>query len=200
MWAAYDSYLTGCRDVLGLRLPAHEAYTHWEQAAINGGFRIMHEEFCMVSDFPAILRTDEQHRPHCADGPSHRWRDGWELYHWHGVRVPRHWIVDRTLTAGEALAEENIERRRAAMEILGWSSVLDSLHAEVIDADPDPQIGTLLRVDLPDAPGSQFLRVRCATDRDFVLPVPETVRTALEANAWTYDLPPDLLRKIQTRT
>src|SRR6266540_676641 len=37
MWAERDSYLTAARDILGLRLSAHEAYAHWEQAAIHGG-------------------------------------------------------------------------------------------------------------------------------------------------------------------
>lgn len=79
MWAAWECYLTSARDILGLRLPAHEKYDAWERAAIHGGYRYMHEEFCMVSDFPEVLEVDAQNRPHCDSGPSHRWRDGWSL-------------------------------------------------------------------------------------------------------------------------
>jgi len=60
----------------------------WEECVVHGGFRVLHEDFCMVSDFPEILLKDEQNRPHCENGPSHKWRDGWSLYHWHGVSIP----------------------------------------------------------------------------------------------------------------
>src|SRR5690606_25305506 len=70
MWAGYDCYLTACRDILGLELREHEAYAYWEQAAIHGGFRVMHEEFCMVSDFPEAIRVDGRNLPHCETGPS----------------------------------------------------------------------------------------------------------------------------------
>lgn len=202
MWAGWACYLAAARDVLGLRLPAHAKYHAWEDAAIHGGFRIMHDEFCMVSDFPSVLRVDEQHRPHCSDGPSHLWRDGWALWHWHGVVVPRAWIVDKaSVTAREVLAVTNIEQRRAGMEIIGWDKAIAELGATVVDQDEDPQIGILLRCDLPGAPGSQFLRVRCGTGRDFVLPVPPGLTTALAANAWTYPgLSPEQLRLMQART
>ena len=36
-------------------------------------------------------------------GPSYRWRDGWALYHWHGVQVTEDWIMQKdTLTADAA--------------------------------------------------------------------------------------------------
>jgi hypothetical protein len=187
MWADYDCYLTAARDILGLRFEAHEAYAHWEQAAIHGGFRVMHPEFCMVSDFPEVLKVDAENRPHCETGPSHRWRDGWSLYHWHGVRIPGDWIENRaSLTPEKALTWANVEQRRAACEILGWSAILAALDAREIDRDEDPQIGTLIEVDLPGAGREKFLRVRCGTGRDFALPVPPAMKTALQANAWTF--------------
>ena len=87
--------LTAFRDVLGLSLPAHEDFAPWEQAAIEGSMRVMHDEFCIVCDFPEVLKLDDRGLPHCEDGPSHRWRDGWALYHWHGARVPQAWIEDK---------------------------------------------------------------------------------------------------------
>lgn len=201
MWASWDCYLTAARDILGLRLPSHAAYDAWERAAIEGGFRCMHKKFCIVSDFPQILRVDDQNLPHCEDGPSHRWRDGWSLYHWHGVRVPAEWIEDRaSLSPAVALSQSNIELRRAACEILGWDRILKELDAVTIDCDPDPEIGELVEVSLPDAGRERFLRVRCATGRQFAIPVPPTMKTALEANAWTYDIPTTLLQTKENRT
>jgi hypothetical protein len=54
-----------------------------------------------------------------------------------------------------------------------------------VDVDA-PHIGTLLEADLPDAGKARFLRVRCGTAREFVLSVPVEMKTAKEANAWTY--------------
>jgi hypothetical protein len=201
MWVSYDAFLTAARDILGLRLPSHEAYASWEQAAIHGGFRVLHSEFCIVSDFPEVLKVDAENRPHCETGPSHRWRDGWALYHWHGVKIPAEWIEDKTsLTAKTALTWVNVEQRRAACEILGWAAILKELKAKTIDRDDDPEIGELLEVSIPDIGRERFLRVTCGTGRQFALPVPPTMKTALEANAWTYDLDGDVLRKLEVRT
>ena len=142
--------LTAFRDVLGLSLPAHEDFAHWEQAAIEGSMRVMHDEFCIVCDFPEVLKLDDRGLPHCEDGPSHRWRDGWALYHWHGTRVPQAWIEDKaSLTAAFALTVRNTELRRAAMEIVGWHNVLRELNGWVVAEDPDPERGRLVDVRLP---------------------------------------------------
>ena len=189
MWAGWASYISGFHDVLGLDLPEHAAYKFYEDAARHGGFRVIHEEFCIVSDFPEVLRKDDQNRPHCENGPSHRWRDGWSLYHWHGVKIPSEWIEKKEeLTPEIALTWENIEQRRAACEILGWSRILDELESRIIDEDGDPEIGTLLEVNIPDSGLERFLKVKCGTGRTFALPVPPTMKTAIQASAWTYGI------------
>jgi len=163
MWAGGECYLTAARDILGLRLPEHNAYAHWEQAAIHGGFRVLHPEFCIISDFPEFIHVDAENLPHCETGPSHRWRDGWSLYHWHGVRVPGHWIEDRThVDPVEILKTENAEERAAGVAIIGMERMLDKLQHEIVDSDPDPERGDLIRVQLPglSEPG-YYLRAIC---------------------------------------
>ena len=201
MWAGDDSYLTACRDILGLDLKEHAAYAFWEQAAIHGGFRVMHEEFCLVSDFPELILKDEQDRPHCATGPSHRWRDGWALYHWHGTRIPSEWIENpSSLTPSIALVRSSLEQRRAACEILGWSRILRDLNATTIDRDPDPQIGDLVEVELPGLPNkAKFLRVR-GTGREFAIGIPPHITKALDAQAWMVGLEPSDFVKPEVRT
>mgnify|MGYP001018559786 CR=1 FL=1 len=201
MWAAWVSYLVGFRDVIGLDLPEHKAFKFYEEAAKHGGFRVMHEEFCIVSDFPEVLKKDEQNRPHCENGPSHKWRDGWSLYHWHGVRIPAEWIEDKVnLTAKIALTWENIEQRRAACEIMGWHRILEELQAVIIDEDGDPEIGTLLEVELPNSGKERFLKVQCGTGRIFALPVPPNIQTAIQAQAWTYGLDTHDFNRPEVRT
>jgi len=141
MWAAYDCYLSGARDILGLELPAHAGYAAWEQCAIHGGFRVLHEDFCMVSDFPSVLKVDDQNRPHCIDGPSHQWRDGWSLYHVHGVRLEesqKHIVLTpEMITVDEIEHEQNAEVRRVMMEQYGYERYIGDCNAQVVDTRPD---------------------------------------------------------------
>lgn len=136
MWAGWECYLTANRDVLGLRLSSHDNYYSWEQASIHGGFRIVHEEFCIVSDFPSRLRIDEDNRPHCEDGPSHLWRDGWALYYWHGVNVTEQIICrPQTLTVEQIRTEMNVEVRRVMIERIGWERYCQMAGMKVIHRD-----------------------------------------------------------------
>ena len=81
---------------------------------------------------------------------------------------------------------KNIEQRRVGCEIRGWDNVLSDLNQTIIDTDVD--VGQLLSVELPDSGRTKFLKVRCSTGRDFVLPVSPDVTTAREANASTWGL------------
>jgi len=104
------------------------------------------------------------------------------------------------LSPETALTWENIEQRRVAAEIIGWDRVLSQLSTKTIDKDGDPQIGELIEVTLPDSGQERFLRVTCGTGRQFALPVPPNMTSALEANAWTYGVEPDLIKAIEKRT
>ena len=161
------------------------------------------DKICFLSHRPLAVKWSDDPVPvlHCEDGPAVAYRDGTRLYSWRGTDIPKSWIENpETLSAAGALAENNAERRRAACEILGWDKILAELYAEVIDEDENPQVGILLRADLPQAIGSQFLKVECGTGRTFVIPVPETMRTAIAANAWTYGLTIDEYKQLEIRT
>ena len=194
--AAFTSFF---RDVCGLELKGDL----WERAkAYEGTIQSAclwypHADFIMVCERPSVIhrelsnptvtRGPGSHRLHCPNGPAVAW-DGWGVYSWHGVLIPGEWVEGKPPTAAEALNWPNIEQRRAACEILGWAKILDQLKAEVIDKDPDEEIGTLLEVNLPDAGKERFLSVKCGTGRRFVIPVEKSCKTARQANAWTWGL------------
>ena len=70
MWPGFSSYAEAMRDVLGLTgLNCWEKWKSYEDASIYGGFRVMHEEFCIVSELPTVLKVNAQNRPHCDTGP-----------------------------------------------------------------------------------------------------------------------------------
>ena len=197
MWSAWDCYLTASRDILGLRLPEHEKYSAWEECAKLGGFRIMHDEFCIVSDRPEILLVDDQNRPHCATGPSHRWRDGWSLYHVHGVRVDG-WIIENPelITVEKIDAEQNAEVRRVMMEKYGLARYLDDSGAVLLDTD-ETSLADPIHLYRKEIQGDEplvMLRMLNSTPepdgsaRTYTLRVPPDMTTALDAMAWTFGM------------
>lgn len=199
-WAQYVSFLSFFRHIAKLDLPAYENFQHYETAAEHSSWRWMHSKFCIISDRPEILKWDDRHRPHCADGPSHRWRDGWEVYHWHGVRVPRQVVMSaETITTTQVDAESNQEIKRVMIERMGaeryvrdggareahrdetgilWKRAEEWAAVEVVNGSKEPD-------------GSR---------KTYFLQVPPEMRTATEAVAWTYGLTEMEYADIQIRT
>jgi hypothetical protein len=157
-------------------------------------------ESCIIVAGRPETRWDDQRLLHCENGPAIDFDDGCEVYSWHGVQVPKEWITEKAITPQQALTWENIEQRRAACEILGWNRIISELGGITIDRDDDPQVGELIRVAIPEIGEEKFLRVRCGTGREFALPVPPNMKTALEANAWTYGIDGNALRGLEVRT
>ena len=150
-------------------------------------------------DQPSLHIADN--RLHREDGPAVEWPAGEAYYFWRGTSVPKEWIENRAgLTAKTALQWPNVEQRRAACEILGWHRVLSELKAKTIDKHDNPQVGELLEVSLPDAGKERFLRVLCGTNREFAIPVPKTMKTAIAAQAWTWGLSADEFQIPEVRT
>ena len=155
-----------------------------------------YEGICVVSQRPTDVKFDDQRRLHSEAGPSVTYADGYSLYAWHGTRVPEEWIKNPgSLKAEDALKWENAEQRRAAFEIIGWEKFLKMMGAKLLDKDDDPTVGELYEV-THDAIGgtSKFLRMYCPTGRWFAEPVPPEMKTALEANAWGWDLPKEMYK------
>jgi hypothetical protein len=177
--------------VVQIRRP--DPYAGWFAArmevARSGVWWWPHQRACVVCERPSAVHRDARGRLHHARERALRYRDGYGLYLWHGTRVPKDWITaPEKLDPACALTWPGAEQRRAAGEIVGWQRVLDRCGARTVDRDADPQIGELVEVTPPGDAAARFLRVRCGTGRSFVLSVPREMRTARQANAWTYGL------------
>lgn len=201
-WLLYQAYLrallyAGWKPTEDI-MKRIDAYEDAQQACVWWAF----DEMAVVSEPPVTLKVDDQMRPHCQDAPAIQWKDGESLSYFHGVAIPNAWVTGKLPSPGDALKWENVEQRRAACELIGWGKILTDkkLKPRTIDRDDDPMIGELIEVDLPQSGNDKFLRVRCGTGRDFVLPVPPEMTTALQANAWTFGLPDDVLKKGFLRT
>jgi hypothetical protein len=198
--AAFTAYVEFFRNELGLA----DQTEKWEgnrEIVENAGWYLPHKNICWVSERHTTLKVDDRGRLHCEDGPALEYPDGFGIYAWHGTKIPEEWIKDKkSLTPEIALKHQNMEQRRAACEILGWAKILKQLNAKSIDRDEDPQIGELLEVDIPDIGKEKFIRVLCGTGREFAIPVPPEMKTALQANAWTYGIEDFKAYKPEVRT
>ncbi len=187
------------REICGLELNGDlwERGKAYEETIQSACWWYPHKDFLMVCERPTVIMREQidpmkprgfgSHRLHCQDGPAVGFKDGWGVFAWHGVLIPREWIEQKGyLTPEKALGCENVEQRRAACEILGWPKILDKLNAKLIDQHENPQIGTLYEVDLPDSPKERFLRVMCGTDREFAINVDRECKTAMQAQAWIW--------------
>ena len=207
----YSMYLYGCHDAdwLGVYEFYKDVIGIKECEKLNGLFELakhvcwclFFEDTVIFQQKPISIKMDEQNRLHSEIGPSIEYADGFSVYSWHGVRIPAEWINNKaSLTPKVALTWENMEQRRVACEIVGWARILRELNSTVVDMDDDPMIGILVEVDIPEIGQEKFLKVLCGTGREFALPVPPNMTTALEANAWTYGIDKDILKQLEIRT
>jgi hypothetical protein len=136
-WSGWPAFLSFFRHVAKLELD-YSKWDHYEVLA-TAGLRIMHADFCMISERPTSLTVDEQNRPHNATGPFCRWRDGASLYAIHGVRVPA-WLIEEPerLTIAAIESEQNAEVKRVMIERHGLARYVRDAQFAVIDEDKDP--------------------------------------------------------------
>jgi hypothetical protein len=202
LWCSFTAFATFFRDVCGWGdIAILQKLEINEQLVKSCGWTWWHKNVLAISDKPVYIKRDDVGRLHCENGASIEYRDGWSLYNWHGVSIPKEWVTGQKPTASEALNWPNLEQRRAACEIVGWANILHELNARVIDQDDDPEIGTLLECILPDAGKELFLRVRCGTGREFALIATNSkAKTALEAQAWMHNLDVKSFIKPEIRT
>lgn len=195
-WLSYFDYFQTECGVKGL-----EKLEGLMELSKHTGWLNVYEDVVVFQHRPEKITFDDQKRLHCQDGPAIRYRDGLSVYAWHGTIIPEEWIENpKKLTPTIALTWPNIEQRRCAAEILGWTKILDQLKCVVIDEDPEPEIGTLIEADIPDIGKERFLRVRCGTGRIFCIPVPPETQTALDGQAWTYGFNKEDFRIPEIRT
>jgi hypothetical protein len=189
MLASGECFLTAARDILGLRLAPHAGYAYWEQAAINGGFRWVHLKFCLVSDFPEILRVNSRNQPHAEFGPSHRWRDGWSIWHLNGVKVDQ-WMAEShpdDMDARRVLQIKNVDQRRECIRRMGMERIIGQLDPKVLDTERREVGGEyrLLAVDMNHGEPWRFLQmVNQSTGAVHVEAVPRECGTVRQALNW----------------
>jgi hypothetical protein len=159
-WSGWCAYISFLRDVMQWNDPILERFTIDEQLAKSCGWVWWHENVLAISDRPESINRDDQGRLHCADGPSIAYRDGWALWHWHGLSIPYEfdYIIrsPERITLTDIEAQQNTELRRVMLERYGEARYVTNSGAIVVHQLPDdhpiPGLRTarVLRKELPD--------------------------------------------------
>ncbi|WP_093889095.1 DUF6745 domain-containing protein [Streptosporangium canum] len=181
----------------------------WAAAARSCGSWWPHEGVCVLSERPVAMHTevcgdDGEVRLHHADGPAVRYADGWDVYAWHGTRVPAWVITDPSVPriAGEA----NVEVRRCAIEHIGWASYIDRAGLRLVASAPDPgNPGSELRLFDMREETRVLLAVNGSVERDgrrrqYGLTVPGFLDDPIAAAGWTYGLSAEQYSLLLRRT
>ena len=157
----------------------------------------------ILTDRPDTLHRDPRGRLHSADGAALRYRDGWGIYAWHGLRVAESLILrPDLLTPTQIRDEANAEIRRVMLVRYGADRFVRDIGAVPVHAD---ETGSLYRVDLPDDEPLVLVSLVNSTPeldhadgliqgpdgswrKQYWLRVPADMQTARQAVAWTFGM------------
>ena len=177
------------REVLG----CGRAWPAWRPGFValaeSAGWALPCRRVCFVSERHSILHRDAQGRLHCEDGAAVAYPDGWGVWAWHGVRVPRPVIENpASLSVPAALAERNRMVRAVMLTRIGPERLRAELSETVIDTDLDGR-GMVRRLfELEGITDRRFVSYTCPSTGTLYAaqPVPPEVRTCAEAVAWRF--------------
>ncbi|HEY9713307.1 MAG TPA: hypothetical protein V6C72_07545, partial [Chroococcales cyanobacterium] len=165
----------------------------FSQVAEQVPYFAMMEKLCVIGERPSILWRNQNGRIHSESGPALAYRDGFELYSWHGSTVPKEIIEDPdSIKISTILVEQNSEVRRVMIDRYGASRFIIDSGAEKIHED---DCGVLYRKTLLNDEPLVMVKVINSTPepdgsrRTYFLRVPPHITTAREAVAWTFELP-----------
>ncbi|MGI8660090.1 MAG: DUF6745 domain-containing protein [Thermoleophilaceae bacterium] len=149
-----------------------------------------------LSGGPCHLHRDREGHLHGDSGSALLYPDGFGIWAWHGVRVPRD-VIERRLEPRRIAREPNVEIRRVMIERYGLERYLRAVDATKLDEVHEPPFPGLLDARLwrADMAGDEPLCVvelvnstpkQDGSARSYMLRVPPDVETAHQAVAWTF--------------
>jgi hypothetical protein len=141
---------------------------------------------------PVKVNIDDQKRMHSGIEAAVSFKDGYEVYVWHGLIIQKEWITNpESITKEMFINEKNAEKRRCLKEILGNKKVIELLDVEVIDEDTDGMGHPmkLYRSKIKDELINDYLYflnvIDPSTEREYYLCVPEC-KNVWAAKSWTF--------------
>jgi hypothetical protein len=159
----------------------------------NCGWMFPYEKICYVCDRPIKLAFDRQQRLHAEGEPAIEFADGFSLYAYRGVRLPKKYekLHPNQWQPKWVLEEDNAELRRVLIQGIGYARLYQQLQGIELDSW---QEYTLLKIDNNiDEEAVHLLKMTCpSTAHIHVLRVPPDITSAREAIRWVnWGIDPD---------
>jgi len=127
----YDFFRTEC----GL-VEETEKCQGLSKIAENCGWWWCYNDVAFACERHNVCELDDFGRLHCEDGPAIAFPDGYEIFAYNGVIIPRKAIMEKeTLTLTDITSEQNAEVKRTLIDIYGVAKYLEQSKAQVIDMD-----------------------------------------------------------------
>lgn len=178
-----------------LRQRAAEDTLEWLEFAKIGFAARFDDVVCTLCDRPTAMRIDENDLLHNVDGPAIQFNDGFVGYQARGMFIEPEYILEPGKLRADAIGNaNNVEVRRALLDIYGEARYLQDTDAELVHED---QYGKLYCKRFSGDEPLLMVRVKNSTPepdgtwRHYFLRVPPNIRTAKEAVAWTFALEQD---------
>jgi hypothetical protein len=115
----------------------------------------------LLSDRHSALHLDDRGRPHNAKGAAIEYRDGWKVYAWKGIIIPREIVENpENLTVSHILNETNAEIRRAMVDVFGLDRFVVESNSTSLDKQGEYE---LLEVPYLNGMNMRALKMRCPT-------------------------------------
>lgn len=200
MWSSWDCYVTAARDILNLKLPSDD-YSVWERCVKLAGFRYIHPDFAIMTDYPDRICVDENDRPHHEKmlpdgtreiGPSHAW-PGLSVWFINGTQVNEQIVMDpKSQTIEQIDAENDSDCRAIRLDRFGWAEYIKAKGYAEIDKRENPKYGTKEALYVTDK-GEKCIVVVCPTGRVFGLALNPEVKTCEEAQRWLWPIPVNIV-------
>lgn len=177
---------------------------------INSGWVWMYENLVIFSRKPIHVSVDNTGRLHNEKRAAIEYLDGTKVYSFNGVRIPEKWVLERdTMDPSEIFACSDVDQRAAGIALYGYSRLKDRLDYNVVEGDPNTDIGALVEITIPGLrTKGRFLEAICPRNGPVFLGVPANnpwdnnrpIKTAVAAQAFLARLPESAYQHPPIRT
>lgn len=176
------------------------------------GYWFPYEGAVIMCEKPVALNLDAQGSLHNEDGPSMCFADGYAMWSYHGVKVPRDVIEHpEAIDAPSVFKEQNSEIRRVMCERMGWEKFVKEAKLKLVHECPDPgNAPNIIRLyDTPELIRGTKVRLLICTNGtpkpngeipNYGITVPAEISIADEAAAWISGMDVEMYRALKRRT
>lgn len=168
-----------------LKIEELQPYTCFMPISQSCSFWLPAEKTVYVSRPPSAMRMDAEHRLHANGEPAIDFQEEFQLYYWHGVRIPSEWGKTNSEHWNPKWVKttKNVELRRILFEGIGYDRVMAAFKSKLIAQDGEMELRQFKGIDVEPV---VLLKVACpSTDHFFTLRVPPNMTNCEEARRWT---------------